>query len=204
MVQKNFSLKHHHDALCHPRLPSTAQQCGFEKGSKEDITYRKQYAKIWEAFGNRVKKINTRIKRYENLDPEIKFKYLYTPLMKHTIKFLKFCSNKRKHAAALFDYLVGTTDYIVLKNESKEVIIKYFEKSQVPTSYKVTYPYKENANDPRSYMLLEFSNGWKIRVRIHNASGRIFKDDGKVFATEKMDPILINLKQVIIVQKKKK
>jgi len=146
---KNFSLKHHHDALCHPRLPSTAQQCGFEKGGKEDLAYRKKYAKIWKAFGDRVKKINPRLKKYENLDSEIKFKYLYAPLMKHTVKFLKKCSTKRKHVISLFDYLVGTTDYIVLKNEPKEVVIKYFEKSKLPTKFKITYPYKEKNNCPR-------------------------------------------------------
>lgn len=197
LLLKNFSLKHHHDALCHPRLPSTAQQCGFEKDSKEDIEYRKKYSKIWESFGKKVKSINPKIKEYKDLDTEIKFKYLYTPLMKHTAKFLNDCSNRKKHVESLFDYLVGTTDYVVLKNEPKEVIIKYFEKSKLPTKFKIIYPYKENTNDPRSYMLLEFNNSWKIRIRIHNASGRIFKNNGEIFATEKMDPICINLNKLI-------
>jgi predicted transposase YbfD/YdcC len=95
---------------------------------------------------------------------------------------------------------VGKSDYAVIKNEPKEIVIKQFCNETMPTAYSVTYPYKEKDNDPRNYFLLEFNNGWKIRVRIHNASSRIFKSNGEVFATEKMDPICINIDTLIWVR----
>jgi len=53
--KKNISVKHHHNALCHPRLPSLAQQCGLEKGGKIDKAYRKKYKQIWEAYYSKTK-----------------------------------------------------------------------------------------------------------------------------------------------------
>lgn len=204
LVLKNLSLKHHHDALKHPRLPSLAQQCGFSKGCKEDTRYRKRYEKLWLNFGNKVKKLNKKVKKYEQIDSELKYKNLYVPLMKCTNAFLLKQSKNSKSSKALFEYLVGKTNYIVIKNDKKELVVKDFSSITFPTSFSIIYPYKEKGNDPRSYFLLEFDNGWKIRVRIHNASSRIFKSNGKVFATEKMDPICINLENVITIKKIKK
>jgi len=196
-LTENLSIKNHHDALKHPRLPSLPQQCGISKGTKEDKEYRRGYAKIWEKFGENVRKNNKKITGYEKLDSEIKFDYLYVPLMKHTTTFLNRHLSNSQCVSALFEYLVGKTNYTVIKNEPKEIVIKDFSNSTLPTKASITYPYSENDIDPRSHLLLEFNNGWKIRIRIHNASGRIFKENGTIFATEKMDPICINLTELI-------
>jgi len=201
---KNLSLKHHHDALKHPRLPSLAQQCGLKKDCKDDINYRKLYSQTWLSFGNKVKKLSKKIKVYKQLEPELKFKHLYAPLMQNTVAFLLSHSKKPENAQSLFGYLVGRNNYIVIKNEPKEIVIKDFSSISQPTKFSVVYPYKEKDNDPRNYFLLAFNNGWKIRVRIHNASSRIFKPNGEVFATEKMDPICVNLESLIKTEKESK
>ncbi len=197
---KNFSLKHRHDALKHPRLPSLAQQCGIGKGTKEDSDYRKRYAVIWEKFGKKVSALNSTVKTFDNLgkiDSSFKANHLYAPLMKNAVDFLIKHSKSQENASALFQYLVGKTDYIVIKNTRNNIEVKYFSDTKIPEKYSVIYPYQEKGNNPRNYFLLEFSNGWKIRVRIHNASSRIFEEDGRVNDTEKMDPICINLSQLI-------
>ena len=204
LIFKNFSVKNRHDALKHPRLPSLAQQCGIPKESNVDISYRGHYEAIWESFGKKVNSLNKNIDTFEQLDkinPKFRVKYLYIPLMENAVDFLIKHSKKLECAHSLFQYLVGKTDYIVAKNESRNVLIKHFSKIDLPASFSVTYPYTEGEIDSQSYFLLEFDNGWKIRVRIHNASGRIFKESGKVFATEKMDPICINLGKVIPIEK---
>ena len=107
---KNISVKLHHDALCHPRLPSLAQQCGFEKGSKEDISYRQTYERIWNNFHKKVKALDKFPKTYSELDKlnkDYKIKWLYFPLQKHTVDFLRKHANTQKHAAAFFRYLIG-------------------------------------------------------------------------------------------------
>ena len=42
----NFSIKHHHNATKHQRIPALMQALGFEKGSKEDMHYRQEYESI--------------------------------------------------------------------------------------------------------------------------------------------------------------
>ncbi len=105
LLFKNFSMKHHHDALKHPRLPSLPQQCGIGKGTKEDAEYRKKYALIWENFGKKVAALNPKIKTFEELgkiDPDFKVKHLYVPLMKNATGFLEKHSKEKQCASALF------------------------------------------------------------------------------------------------------
>jgi hypothetical protein len=200
-IEKNFSLKHHHDALCHPRLPSLPQQCGFAKGSKEDVSYRKKYSKIWEDFGKKVKEINPNIKTYSELDkinPVIKINYLYVPLMKNSVNFMKKCYNKKNRVVAFFYYLVGKTEYLVIKNEKENVIIKYFDNLKKPNKLNIKY-----SKNRKNHLLLEFNNGWKIDSRIHTASSRIFEKE-KINKTEKMDPVCINIKNLLKIETIKK
>jgi len=95
----------------------------------------------------------------------------------------------------MFNYLVGTIDYIVIKNETKKVALKYFNDFKEPNKLIIKYP-----NKFKNHLLLSFDNNWNIDSRIHTASGRIFKDNGEVFKTEKMDPICSNLSELIRIE----
>jgi hypothetical protein len=197
---KYFSIKHVHNALCHPRLPSLAQQCSITD-KKIDSDYRKSYEKVWLDFYKKAKQAGTGIKTYKELEkknPKIKEKFLYEPLQKNVITFLETHANNAKGAAAFFEYLVGKKDYIVIKNEKKFIEIKYFSNIKKPTRFKINYPFKS-----KTTYLIEFNNGWKISMRIHTASSRI-EQNRKIFMTEKEDPICINLEEMIKIKKIKK
>lgn len=195
LIFKNISIKHHHNALCHPRLPSLAQQCGFEKGSKEDKNYRESYAKRWNNFHIKVKALGKKIETYAELEEvgkDYRKDWLYAPLQKEVVAFLRKHANTPEHAAEFFRYLIGKNKYIVLKNGSKHIEVKHFEGIANPTSFEIIYPYKKKG----STFLIEFNNGWKIAIRLHTASSHIEKN-GKVFMTEKEDPICQNLEDLI-------
>ena len=194
---KNISLKHHHNALCHPRLPSLANQAGIfdEKIDKE---YRESYCKIWLAFYEKFKKLGKKIKNYKELgtvDKNFKTTWLYVPLQKNATSFLEKYANNPENSGAFFRYLTGTNDYYVLKNEKDHIEIKQFAGIAQPTGFKISYPYKS-----KTTFLIEFNNGWKITCRLHTASSRI-EENGKVFMTEKEDPICINLEDAIKIDK---
>lgn len=191
---KNISVKHRHSALCHPRLPSLAQQCGFEKGSKVDKDYRKSYKDIWNEFYGKVKKLKQKVETYSELDridKSYRGDWLYESLQLNTIKFLNEKANNEERAVAFFEYLVGEVDYYVLKNEKSFIEVKDFSGIEAPKGFKIIYPYKS-----KTTFLMEFDNGWNISMRLHTASSRI-ENKGKVFMTEKLDPICKNLNELI-------
>jgi len=197
---KNISLKHNHNALCHPRLPSLAQQCGFEKGSKIDKEYRKSYKQIWEKFYAKVKALNEDIETTTELNKKHqKFitKNFYVPMQKNAIHFLGTYANSAKNSAEFFKYLTGNKEYFVVKNELKFIEVKSFSNLTVPSTFKITYP----LDGKETTFLIEFDNGWQIAMRLHTASSRLTKSNGTINMTEKEDPICINLKDNVKTEK---
>lgn len=196
---KNISVKHRHSALCHPRLPSLAQQCGFEKGSKIDKEYRKGYEKIWRGFYEKVRVLKPKPKTYSDLDkPGTNYRYdwLYEPLQRNTVNFLKKYATTAEHASTYFKYLVGGVKYYVLKNEANYIEIKHFAEIALPKKFEITYPW----HNTKTTFLIEFDNGWKITMRLHTASSKIEKNS-QVFMTEKEDPICLNIEDVILLER---
>lgn len=194
---KNLSVKHHHNALCHPRLPSLAYQCGI-KDEKIDLNYRESYDKIWDDFHSKVKSLKRNIATYKELDAiseSYKYDWLYEPLQQNAVNFLWKHANDQLHVAAFFKYLVGSNEYYVLKNETGHIEIKHFSGIAQPSGFQITYPYKSRKNT----FFMEFNNGWKITFRLHTASSRIEKDE-KIYKTEKEDPICINLEKLITIE----
>lgn len=196
---KNISVKHHHAALCHPRLPSLAQQCGYKKSGKIDKKYRESYKKIWEDFYSKVKVLKPKPKTYAKLDrinKKYRYDWLYEPLQRNTVQFLRAHANDSKCAASFFKYLVGSNEYYVLKNETNCIEVKHFVGIKPPTSFHIAYPWHNN----KTTFLMEFGNGWEITMRLHTASSRI-ENRGKVFMTEKEDPICQNLDKMLKIEK---
>ena len=58
----------------------------------------------------------------------------------------------------------------------------------------ITYPFKS-----KTTFHIEFDNNWKISFRVHTASSEIEKN-GNIFMTEKLDPICINLQDLIKIE----
>ncbi len=201
IVLKNISVKHGHDALCHPRLPSLAEQAGVNDPQK-DAEYRKGYEKIWGEFYSKTKKIIPNPTTYKELDrakPGFKNDTLFAPLLKHATKFLSGNATSPGNAKRFFQYIVGQVDYYVLKNGKDTIQLKHFVGISPPQSFTITYPYKSRKNT----FLAEFDNRWKITFRIHTATSKI-SENGQVVMTEKIDPICRNLAEVIKIETIKK
>ena len=188
---RNISIKHRHDALCPPRLPSLPEQCGIT--DKEiDEAYREQYKKIWQEYYSEAKKFNPKASTHPELPQEFKVENLYKPLQENAIGFLRKHANNPSGASAFFRYLIGSKDYYVLKNAADYIEIKHFVGIKMPSSFSIEYPW----NGLFTTFLMEFNNGWKVTLRVHNASSRLEKEDGSIYMTEKEDPICRNLGEV--------
>lgn len=194
-VQKKISVKSHHDALKHPRLPSLPDHLGITD-EKEKVVYKKEYKKIWNSFvaGARLMTGNkTTFPDLERIDPKYKEDELYSRLNKLVVKLLKKHKNDKKAAKTFFNYLVSKTEFIVVKNGKKAVTIKHFEGICSPNSMRrIIYPYAGHKNT----FFVEFDNNWKITFRIHNASSEFYRN-GKANITEKLDVLCINLVELI-------
>lgn len=194
---KNLSVKSHHNALCHPRLPSLPGQCKIDN-PRIDASYRENYKRIWNKFYSKVKALGKRVNTYaalEKKNEKYRYDWLYVPLQKSAVKFLRENANNPENAKAFFKYLVGNNDYYVIKNGTGKIEVKQFVGISPPSSFKITYPW----NGKKTTFLIEFDNGWKITLRLHTASSRIVKSNGMVFMTEKEDPICINLESLIAI-----
>jgi hypothetical protein len=77
----------------------------------------------------------------------------------------------------LFQYLVGATNYykVIIRTQNEEIEIQEFGK--------IEYPKKVKASVSRQYIYLDFSNDWKIRMRLHTASSRIESSPSLKFDT---------------------
>ena len=197
-VQKKISVKSHHDALKHPRLPSLPNHLGITD-AREKAAYAKEYKKIWNSFvaGARlISRNKTTFSDLERIDPKYKEDKLYSRLNKLVVKLLKKHKNDRKAAKTFFTYLVSGMEFIVVKNGRKAVTIKHFEGIRPPRLIRhITYPYARHKNT----FFVEFDNGWKITFRIHNASSEFYRS-GKANLTEKLDVLCINLDKLIEIE----
>jgi len=199
-IVRNISVKHRHDALCHPRLPSLAQQCGITKGSKLDREYRENYSKIWNNFFKEVKALGSKLETTTEINekhPGFIIDHLYWPLQLNAINFLEKHANDATHASEFFSYLTGNVRHCVLKNENNCIKIKHFANLVQPTSFKITYPFDSR----KTTLLIEFDNYWKITLRLHTASSRLLTTKGELHKSEKWDPICVNAKDVIKIEK---
>ncbi|HSN66331.1 MAG TPA: HaeIII family restriction endonuclease, partial [Fusibacter sp.] len=85
------------------------------------------------------------------------------------------------HAAHLFSFLVGKTDYykIVFKESSNLLIIEEFSALILPNSVV--------AQADKNYVHLTFSNRWKISMRLHTASSQIKSSPALKFDTQPVE-----------------
>lgn len=176
----NLSIKHNHTACKHQRPASTAQHCGYGKGSQEDKLFRKKYAEITKEFMG----ISKNCFHFRDLNEGIVLNELYIPTCELISSFVNTYCESLYNANYLFNFLVGKTDfYKVIFYEDKSFInIQEFIK--IP---KITSVLAENS---QSYVNLLFSNNWEISMRLHTASSRIQKNPSLKFDTK---PVKINV-----------
>lgn len=163
-----LSIKHNHDALSHPRPYSLAQWLGFAKGSPTDLDHRRRLLRVSDSF------------RYSSGGallfsevPEQKWT-LYKDVCSECVTTLKTIADAGE-VSSLFNRLVGCgfkkvlvrSDRVSRRLSSVEIID--YSTLTAPTELRSTVDVRTGSIS----VDVVFNNGWKIDMRIHNASSRI-------------------------------
>ena len=161
-----FSIKHNHYALKHPRPYSLAQQCGFNKGSKEDIIHRNKLMIISDNYRDNLNEIQ---KYSEN--KELLFD-LYSKInlaCKNSLE--EWINIKPIIAFNLFNFIVGSNFYkIIVKTNKPKLQIEIQDFLNVPQPKSFLCFFNKNK---KNYLSLNFSHGWVVEMRIHSAKSLI-------------------------------
>ncbi|MFA5340114.1 MAG: HaeIII family restriction endonuclease [Candidatus Omnitrophota bacterium] len=186
----NLSIKHNHSALKHQRPPTTVMRCGYAKDCQEDIGFRKEYKKIVDNFLIKSKRDLPGASLFSELltiNEEYINDNIYFPvcsLVAETIK--KSCISPR-NTEALFNFLIGSVGFYKIIDRNHEITILDFTHIKIPKKVDVRLRDK-------SYVDLDFSNGCKIAMRLHNASSRLGRS--LKFDTQAID--LPDVQEIII------
>ncbi|MDF5739976.1 MULTISPECIES: HaeIII family restriction endonuclease [unclassified Nostoc] len=181
----NLSIKHHHNAVKHHRPARTAGQCGYNKNSEQDITFRHQYKSITNNFIFNIDGCN----EFKKLDDTTKLELLYEPICKLVSSFINIHCQTSDKAELLLKFLIGNTNYykFIYMSNKKQIIIQNFENLSSITSVK--------AESENQYVILTFSNNWIIKMRLHNAATIIRKNPDVKFDAK---PDNIDVPEVIL------
>jgi len=201
LIFRNISLKNHHNALKHPRLPNLPFQCGINN-PKISKLWREINTNIWKQFYLEARKLDNTTNLFRELkviDNKFIEQNLYKPLILAVINFLNQYANNPDSASKYFKFLRGDkSNFFTIKNESNQILIKKFVEFKLPTQFKIKYPY----NTLTTFMM-EFDNGWRFTLRLHTASSEFFRN-GKINESTKLDVLCENLDKVIEIDKVKK
>ena len=192
----NLSVKNRHLALKHQRPSATAQHCGFKRNSQEDKNFKHSYKSIVESFIRQAKADYTSASLFRELnaeDPGYVSRNLYRPVCGLVADFIGDVGMQQENAFELFKFLVGSADFYKIVNYEAEVHVYEFARIAEPTSLTVE-------QDGDSYVFLQFSNGWRMSLRLHTASSRI--SDSLKFDTQLANPDeLMNVVPRTVLQK---
>ena len=166
----NLSIKHKHNALKHQRPGALAQQCGIAKKDPEDLTYRSLYQNITDSFLVKANQLNpnaTLFKELKAVNNDFINDNLYDPMCSLVADFINHtCSNSAFNTEHLFKFIVGNTDFIKIIVGDASLQIQYYNNVVMPKTVNAI-------KTSKSYIKLEFDNGWSISMRLHTASSRI-------------------------------
>ncbi|MEM1590038.1 MAG: HaeIII family restriction endonuclease, partial [Candidatus Bathyarchaeia archaeon] len=137
----NVSLKHRHEALKHPRLTRVPEWIGLA-GTKEEREYLKAYEQIWEDFFQKGKALLPSAQCFRDLksvDPDFIEVNLYRPLYRLVGNFIQNNAKTSAQVQRMFNFLVGTSDYVKFIARNGRTEIRDFSKTTKPNSVKVEY-----------------------------------------------------------------
>jgi len=169
-----LSIKHNPDALSHPRPYSLVQWLGFRKGSNLDLDHRRRMQLVSNIFRQTAGGA-----RLFSEVPDQKWS-LFEAVCAESVSTLQ-TAIKEDGAASLFNHLVGhgfkkvivRTDRALQALTSIEVVD--YSGIEAPAAITPSVDVKQGSIS----LDIEFDNGWKIDMRIHNASSRI-SDSGQL------------------------
>lgn len=183
----NLSIKHNHRALKHHRPSSTAQQCGHDKNSKQDLEFRNKYEEIKKHFFKKAQDLLPTARYYRELKEiqnDFIEKILYEPISNLVAdSIIKFCRNE-DNSQFLFNFIVGDRNYYKVIDYHDRIEIYKFSELLPATHVETT---REKSN----YITLTFSNEWKIKMRLHTAASEFQNLDLK------WDAQPVNLEEIV-------
>jgi len=160
-----ISVKHNHDALSHPRPYSLADAMGLA-GTHLEVDHRNRMSKITDNF----RKASRGATTFPEV-PTLKLK-LYQAACSECATTVNLAARKTGVAGVLFDFLVGSNFKKLLVETSnsnkslKSITVADYTNIKSPGAVKATVDNRSRA----SSLILIFDNGWKIDLRIKNAS----------------------------------
>ena len=177
----NLSIKNRKPSFKHQRLTRLPEQCGITN-HKIASKYTSEHDRIWDGFYSLIKQKRPDARLYKDVD-DLTFKHLYQPFVRLVIHFLN--SNKSS-APKFFKFLKGKVNYYMVENAEDEVRIYDLFNPRVPATMSA-----KRIND--NNISLEFDNGWRMNLRIHTASKRLYTAQGKPNRSVKMDTTVPDL-----------
>lgn len=184
----NLSIKHNNSALKHQRPGRMVIQCGYGAKSEEAILYKSKYKEILDKFFKIAVDEHPQASEFNQLksaDIEFISDNLYLPICTLVIETINELNDRSEIAKPLFKFLIGNTDYYKITAKNNNVTIEEFAN--------ITLPNKVSAKLlGKSYVVLDFSNGWEIKMRLHTAS-RLIKNDIKFDAQLSSIPVVTNV-----------
>jgi hypothetical protein len=159
-----LSLKHNHDALKHQRPHALAQQCGFSRGSAEDLQHRSGMEKIEGIF----RQSTVALAKYTD-NETAKFKMLEDVCKLSSDSITEWAKNSPNMAGYYFGFLVANDCYqiIVDTNKSLSVEVHDYNSLNMPSSV--------STSTNGIYLHMVFDNGFALKARLHTASSTISK-----------------------------
>jgi hypothetical protein len=188
-----LSIKNHHNALKHPRLPRLPLFLGI---TDRDITesYLQNRNAVWTEFIRKCRELSgeaTLFNEIKAIDRQFIDRELYLPLNNLVKNFLIRNMNNANRIQSFFEFMTSTKNpFITLKNESENLIVKNFSNIHKPTEFSI-----EDLKP--STFLIKFNNGWNLSFRLHTASSRMFTPTGNINKSTKYDVICPNIEAVI-------
>ncbi len=167
----NISLKNNHHAVKHQRPSALIQQLGIPKGNSIDREYRAKLNEIYRAFYQNATSINPNAINFRDLtsiDSDFVLDNLYSPVCSLVANYIQKYICNQETCLTYFQFLIGKVDYIKMIRMDESLEITDFSAYQLPSSCLVKYDIEK-----RSYIYLDFNNGWRISMRLHTASSRM-------------------------------
>lgn len=163
----NLSVKHNHNATKHQRIPALMQAMGFEKGSSQDLEYRREYeeikadilANIHDRFPHA-----TLFRQIKSQDNTYIDQNIYSRLCSfYRDSIIRYSNNST--IQNLFKFLVGNVGFYKFINFPGYVEIMNFTEIELPSTCNIVL--RNN-----SHIGIEFNNGFTLDMRLHSASSR--------------------------------
>ena len=169
----SISLKHNNNSIKHQRPSATAQHFGYDKGSSEDLLFRRQYKEILDDFYSLCEGSFPKAKRYDEV-LESTYNHLYKPMNHLVVSFINEFGNKPANRNHYFKFIFGDENiYRVIAKDGEINIVPNIPSTDITSISAGPFLLSNNVSDNKNYIKVVFNNHFFIVKRLHTASSLI-------------------------------